>query len=200
MLLSCMDEHVFSIAETDYIPAVLGRGIVWSYVTKEGELLSINAYDTSITAASDLRCVSAEHPLTKETDTPSDNLLESLMPLIGAVSTLFREVAWARVHHRTLIGMLGAKDEGFYRVYDQELRQVAERDLLALELRMRQPMEVFLKCCASWLEQDEESWRARLGENAQESSAAWNKVIETLDEQARGLQVKCEAESDPSAS
>lgn len=182
------DGHKFSLAEIDFVPAILGQSINWTYATSDGDLLSASAHGEPITTAADLRRVLAEHPRTDEPQGPSfiESLLEKFF--LG-----YREIAWNRVRARALFELLAEKDPALHKAYDDRVREVAERDLMAFEQKLGKPPEIFNKLFEAWIAQNEARHNANLGENASASAKAWESLMERLNAQLEEIRVKLQA-------
>jgi hypothetical protein len=182
------DEHRLSLADVDFIPAVLGRSIGWSYASTDGILTSATAYDEPIMTAGDLRRVLATHPRTPETDAAGNGLIEGIAGGIGqAIFPLRREIALNRVRIRALLELLSANNPSIYKEYDERLREVVERDLMAMEYNLALEPTVFEQRFGEWVKDNQARHNAKLGEQAEQSSEAWDRMQERLNSRLADL-------------
>ncbi len=79
------DAHVFTLAEVEFVAAVLGRGINWVYSSGDGHVLVLSAFGEPVVTAEDLRSVAREHPRTDEGNGGDDGLGKAIGEAIVAV-------------------------------------------------------------------------------------------------------------------
>ncbi len=173
------DNHVITLGEVEVVPAVLGRGVPWSYSHTNGVLTAISAHDLPIRTAGDLRAVLMQHPRREESDVDpmAQAIGEALAPIIARVRD---GIVWNRIRIRALTEILTEQNSGLLEAVEERIRQVAKRDYEAFMNLIAESPEDAKLLNKDWSSQERQRIESLVGVDTA------RRIVDAWDEWARG--------------